>query len=102
MVAPVFEVQPRALGASAARLTRTPQGWQVFEAVFIAAMDPALRSIVQTHISKDQQQPTNDEQAAAYDTVYNALIQRIESDLDLIALAVGKGTHVNMPGGCYH
>ena len=96
MVASEFKIQPRSAGTPA-KLIRTPQGWRVFETVFLASMSQELRSFVQS-IPSGQMKPKNDEERLAFDTIYNGLIQRLEHEPDLITDIVeqcesGNGVH---------
>ena len=90
MVAPLFEIQARPVGAAAVRLTRTPQGWQVFELVFFSSMSSTLRSFVLDCLDKGKDKPINEEEASGFDLIFNGLIQRLEAEPDLVTLIADK------------
>ena len=89
MVAQEFTIQSRSASAPQ-KLQRTPQGWRIFELVFIAAMSSDLRSFVHDCTFKGKLKAENDEEKDATDTVWNGLIQRLEYESDLITLIVDK------------
>ena len=90
MVAPLFEIQARPVGAAATRLTRTPEGWHVFELVFLSSMSSSLRSFVLECFTKGKDKPYSEEEASAFDLVFNGLIQRLEAEPDLVTLIADK------------
>ena len=81
---PEYKIQPLTAGVPA-KLTRTPEGWRVFETIFQASMSQELRHFVQ-NIPSGQMKPYDDDQRLAFETIYNGMILRLQHDPDLINL----------------
>ena len=88
MVALDFSIQGHtpALG----KLTRTPEGYKIFELLVFSSFSHQLRSFVQECLLNGQLKPNSANEALAFDLAFNALIQRLALDQDLITLIATK------------
>ena len=82
MVAHDYTIQPLVSGVAPTKLDRTPEGFRIFNTIFLSSMSQELRHFFQT-LPQGQLKPNNDEERMAFDTIYHGLIQRLASDPDL-------------------
>ena len=67
----------------------------MFELVFMSAMTPSLRSLIQDCFSTGKDKPASAEEASHFDVVFHGLIQRLEAEPDLVSLIVDKCEYGN-------
>ena len=67
-------------------LTRTPEGWQIFEMVFKASLGPNLRISLEAGLTQEASGylPTDVQQKALFSLIHDRLVTQLRNEHDLL------------------